>query len=253
MRKIVVSLILAAFAAGAFADIVIGNGKPRTEGRSVPAFSSISVGGSGTLRVHRGGQKVEITSDSNILPYITTMVSGGVLKIGLKPFTSIANRTRMQFDITLPELKGLAIAGSGDAFLDPFTGDSFKAVVSGSGGVKADLGYKAIELSCSGSGGFDAAVKADRFDLRCSGSGEAYLKGSAGRARVTITGSGSLLARDLAVDEARLVVSGSGEAELRAARSLDVAINGSGGVRYWGKPSISQRVSGSGRISQAGN
>jgi ABC-type amino acid transport substrate-binding protein len=253
MRKIIVALTLAALAAGASADVLIGNGRAKTERRSVPAFSSISLGGSGTLRVHRGGQKVEITSDSNILPYITTTVSGGELKIGLKPFTSIVKSTRMQFDITLPELKGVAIAGSGDAFLDAFSGDAFKAVVAGSGGIKADLGYKAIELSCSGSGGFDAAVKAGRLDLRCSGSGGAVLRGSAERAEVTITGSGSLGARGLSVGEARLLISGSGEAELRATRRLDVVISGSGGVRYWGQPAISQRVSGSGRISQAGS
>jgi ABC-type amino acid transport substrate-binding protein len=253
MRKILVALMLAAVAAGAFGDVVIGNGKTKTERRSVPAFSSISLGGSGTLRVHRGGQKVKITSDSNLLPYITTTVSGGELKIGLKPFTGIANSGRMQFDVTLPEFKGLAIAGSGDAFLDPFTGDTFKAVVAGSGGIKADLGYKTIELSCTGSGGFDAAVKAGRLDLRCSGSGGAYLRGAADRAEVSITGSGSLGARGFAVGEARLIISGSGEAELRASKSLEVVISGSGSVRYWGKPSISQRVSGSGSISQAGS
>jgi hypothetical protein len=237
----------------AAADIVFGNGRVQTERRTVPAFTSISVAGSGTLRVHRGGQRVEIVADSNVLPYITTTVSGGELKIGFKPFTSITNAAKMQFDITLPNLASISVSGSGDAYVDAFRGESFAGVVSGSGGIKADLDYKAVSLHCSGSGGFDAAVKAQRLDLRCTGSGDAFLKGSVSNAEIAITGSGTLGARTLAVDEARIVISGSGKAEIRAAKSLDMVISGSGDVRYWGNPSVSQRTSGSGRVSKAGD
>lgn len=253
MRGFIVSIMLAAAIGGVYADIVRGNGQVESERRSVPGFTSVSVSGSGTLRVHRGRQRVEIMTDSNILPYVTTSVSGGELTIGFKPFTSIMNSTKLQFDVSLPELTAVRISGSGDAYVDAFKGSSFKAFVTGSGAIKADLEYKAIALNCSGSGGFDATVKASRLDLRCSGSGAAYIKGAADRAEVALTGSGALGARNFSVADARVVISGSGEAEIKVAKSLDAVLSGSGSVKYWGSPEMSQRVSGSGRITKAGN
>ena len=102
MRARIIAALLAASllgtACGAFADVVRGNGKVKTEGRSLPSFSSVSLSGSGDLRIHKGSQRLEITADSNVLPYITTEVTGGVLKIGFKPFTSITKITKLVFD-----------------------------------------------------------------------------------------------------------------------------------------------------------
>jgi hypothetical protein len=253
MRAIFVMVLLSSALTFAAADVVIGNGRVETERRSVPAFKSIAVSGSGILRVHRGAQKLELRADSNILPYITTTVLGSELIIGFKPFTSILRSSKLEYELSLPDLSAVKISGSGDAYVDAFKGEDFEARVSGSGGIKADLDYNAISLVSSGSGGFDAKLKASSLVLRCSGSGEAFIKGSADRAEVTITGSGALGARDFAVGEARLVISGSGKVELRASRTLDATLSGSGGVRYWGSPQVSQRISGSGRISRAGD
>lgn len=253
MRTIITAILLTGALASASADIVFGNGRIETERRNLPAFTSISVAGSGTLRVHRGGQRVEIAADSNILPYITTAVAGGELKIGFKPFTSITTAAKLRYDITLPELSGISVSGSGDGYVDAFSGESFTGIVSGSGGIKADLAYAAVSLNCSGSGGFDATVKAQRLDLRCTGSGDIFLKGSADRAEAMISGSGALGARGFAAADARIVISGSGKAEIKAAKSLDAIISGSGDIRYWGSPSVTQRTNGSGRISKAGD
>jgi len=252
MRSFLVSVMLTATLVGAAADVVFGNGRIDSERRSVPAFKSISIAGSGTLRVHKGGQKVEITGDSNILPYVTTTVSGGELKIGLKPFTSLMRVAKLQFDVSLPELSAVRVAGSGDAYVDAFKGDSFEGAVAGSGGIKADLAYERVSLKSSGSGGFDATVKAASLDLHCTGSGGAYIKGSADRADIAISGSGALGAKSFAVGEAKLSIMGSGEAEIKVVKRLDVVLSGSGSVRYWGSPAVNQRVSGSGQVSRVG-
>jgi uncharacterized protein (AIM24 family) len=252
-RSVLASL-LAFLSFGAFAEIVIGNGKIETQSRELPAFGAINVGGSATLKVHRGAQKVEISCDSNILPYITTTVSDGELTIGFKPLASMMGSTTMQFEITLPELVGIRLSGSGQAYVDAFKGDSFSSAISGSGSIKAtSLDYSKATLAFSGSGRFDVKVKAERFDMRCSGSSAGLLSGSAGRGEIVVSGSGRIDARDFAVNEARIAVSGSGNVEIRALSSLDVSMSGSGSVKYWGSPSVSQRTSGSGRIMKAGN
>jgi hypothetical protein len=244
---------LAPLSLGAFADVVLGNGKVETERRSVPLFSSIDVGGSGTLKVHRGPQKVEISCDSNILPYVTSVVEAGELKIGFRPFTSVRGPTRMEFDVTLPDLAGIRLTGSGEAYVDEFNGGSFSADISGSGGIKAELEYASISLNLSGSGGVDVAVKAGDFRLRCSGSGGSFIRGSAKKAEIALSGSAELGARDFVVEDARVISNGSSHIEIRATKSLDATLSGSGDLRYWGDPTIMERVSGSGRIAKAGN
>jgi len=236
-----------------FADVVRGNGKVETDRRDVSAFTSVSVSGSGTLRVHEGSRNVEIIADSNILPYITTEVSGGVLKIGLKPLTSITRATKMEYDVTVPSLEGVRLSGSGDAYVDAFSGDRFSAAVSGSGGVKADLDYDSVELSVSGSGGFDVALEAKSLSVSCSGSGKIYLKGAADKAGIAISGSGDVLARNLSTKKTDARVAGSGSVEIRAADELKAALSGSGDVRYWGNPKVDSRVAGSGRVKRAGD
>jgi hypothetical protein len=236
-----------------FADGIRGNGKVETESRSVTSFTSVSVSGSGTLRVHEGSQKVEISSDSNILPYITTEVVGGELKIGLKPFTSIFRATKMEYVVTVPSLKGVRLSGSGDAYVDHFSGDSFSAHISGSGGIKADLDFDRVELSASGSGGYDVSVKADSLSISCSGSGEAYAAGKAGAAKIAITGSGNVRARNLETKSSDVRIAGSGNVEIRTSDDLYASLAGSGDVRYWGSPKVESHIAGSGRVSRAGS
>jgi hypothetical protein len=250
MRSFIAGLMLVASAA-VFADIVAGNGQVQTENRPVAAFSRVAVGGSGILRVHRGPRKVEVTSDSNILGLISTEVAGGELEIGFKPFTSVTSYTTLEYDVTMPDLSALRLSGSGDAYVDTFSGDDISMAVSGSGGVKADLAYSRVELETAGSGGFDAKVLAKSLALRCSGSGDAFIAGRADSADLVVSGSGFVGARSFEVADARVIISGSGNIEIKAVSSLDATVSGSGEVKYWGRPSLTQRVRGSGEIVAA--
>jgi hypothetical protein len=247
------AVLLSAAAISACAEVVVGNGRIETESRSVPAFSSVSVGGSGVLNVHKGAQKVEISCDSNILPYVTTTVSNGELRIGFKPLASIMHFSKMRFDVTLPELSGIHQSGSGDTFVDPFKGDSISASLSGSGNLKASFDYGKVTFDASGSGGIDATVIARELDARLSGSGRAELKGAAESLDLVITGSGEFAGREFSAIDSRISVSGSGGVEIEAKKKLDAKLSGSGRLLYWGDPILSQRVSGSGRITRAGD
>jgi hypothetical protein len=230
-----------------------GNGRVESESRSLPAFDSIHLRSMGKLIVRRGPRELKLRCDSNILPYVQAEVEGGLLKIGLKSFAGLRLPTLLEFEVRVPELSILRLSGSGDALVEAFAGDSFEANLSGSGGIKAVLDYRRIKLVSSGSGRLEAELDADDLELRGSGSGEVTLKGRAGKAQLTISGSGSLGARDLAVGEASVKISGSGDVEMRADRKMDIAISGSGSIGYWGNPSVKQRVSGTGSLRRLGD
>jgi Protein of unknown function (DUF2807). len=236
MRKLSLAALVAAaaVAASSCGSFVIGNGTIESEARSVGSFSSIRVEGSGQLRVHKGNQYVEVSSDSNILPYITTRVSGSTLVIGFKSFTSITGATKLAYDVTLPSLDGVTLSGSGDAIVDAFSGSSFTGTITGSGSITATFAYDKIKLASSGSGG-------------------ATLAGSATAVELGITGSGAIYAKDLAASSATTSISGSGNIEVRASTSLSANIYGSGSVFYYGSPVVSQTISGSGHVAKGGD
>ncbi len=234
IAAIAFSLLASFLPSPAFAQIVVGNGRMETERRSVPAFRSVDFSGSGELEIRRGPQRLAVTADGNVLPFVETTVSGGRLHIGFKPGISIIKTSKLVVEIAMPELEALTISGSGDAIVGRFEGDAFEASISGSGSLRADLGYGSVDVSISGSGGVALAGRTDKASVR-------------------ITGSGSLDARDFAAADARITISGSGNAELRASKRLDVDIGGSGGVRYWGSPRLSTEVKGSGSVRKAGD
>lgn len=252
-HRFITACVLVCLSFGGFADVVVGNGRVESEGRSLPSFRSIQCSGSGTLRVHKGSQKVVISADSNILPFVTTSVSGGELRIGLKPMTMIMKASKMQFDVTLPDLSGIDLSGSGETSIDAFKGESFDAKMSGSGSLRASLDYKELSYHSSGSGSLDATIIAGRMNIDFSGSGELKLRGAAESVDIGISGSGSIAGRDFVVNELEIDVSGSSDIEIQAKKSIKSRVSGSGSIRYWGNPTIDQHTSGSGRIERAGD
>lgn len=236
------SFPLAALAAGAAIaasscvsfGLIAGNGIVESESRSLASFSSIVVQDVGTLRVHKGARAVTISADSNILPYVTTTVSGSKLIIGLKPLTALAGFTRLEYDVTLPDLAGVSLEGTGDCRVDPFSGASFKGTITGTGSIDAGLDYGSVEILSTGTG-------------------KASLYGSATSLKLTVTGTGPIDASALAAADAVVATSGTGSVRLRASNSLGATLTGTGSVYYWGNPSVIARVSGLGRVSKAGD
>jgi Protein of unknown function (DUF2807). len=253
--KVIVPLALAAAFCSCESGLVVrGNGTVSSEQRSVGAFTSVTVSGAGKLYVHKGAQAVAITADSNLLPYITTSVSGSTLTIGVEPFTNIVSASELRYDVTLPDLSGVSISGACDASMEAFQGSSFSGSISGAGSMSAaSLSYGTIRLSSTGAGSFTAAVAADSLGLEVSGSGGASLSGTAASASISISGAGGVSAKGLSVDSASVTITGTGSAELRVAKSLSATVSGVGSVRYWGSPGVSQRVTGIGSVAKAGD
>jgi hypothetical protein len=97
------------------------------------------------------------------------------------------------------------------------------------------------------------AIQADPVTARISGSGDLWLAGQTGREEITISGSGKVDATELDSDRAKIQISGSGSAKVKTRIELAVQISGSGKVSYLGDPrSITQKVSGAGRIEKLG-
>jgi Putative auto-transporter adhesin, head GIN domain len=184
------------------------SGTPTSQARSVAGFTRITVTGATEVSVKVGGrQQVEVTADSNQIGDVTTTVTSGTLVIGSDShFLGDSKAT-----ITVPQLQGATVEGSGSVHV-------------------ADLSNDAFSTSISGSGDVSATGSTESLAVRVSGSGTARLD--------------TLTAKDVTVD-----VTGSGDATVYSSSSLDAKVSGSGSVIYSGNPaSVNKAVSGSGEV-----
>lgn len=188
---------------------VHGSGKAKTEARKVGKFTHIAVKGATDCDVTVGKtQSVEITADDNLLSHVTTQVVGETLVISTKGSTS--SHLGIKAKITVPELNGLDVSGSGDSTIRGVKSKTFFVSISGSGDVKADGAADNVSASIAGSGQVDlSGLKAKVGDIS---------------------------------------ITGSGDVKVNAQDKLSASVAGSGNVKYFGNPKVRKTVMGSGDV-----
>jgi hypothetical protein len=139
-------------------------------------------------------------------------VQDGTLRVSLDRSwgASFGGNPHLAGRIDMPRLTGLQTQGGGAARISGFAGGETAFAING-----------AWKISASG--------RLDTLKLVINGEGEASFD-------------------TLAAAEVSLVINGSGQAQVKAERTLDVVVNGSGAVRYAGSPSIKQTIHGSGSL-----
>jgi hypothetical protein len=227
-------IFLATFLAAMIFAANSSNGQTR-ETRSVRDFSRVSFGVSGNLYIRIGPEfRLDIEGDRRAVEETLTQVSGGRLVIRRENWRiSFNDDQRVTVNITMPELEGLGVSGSGKAqILDKVEADRLNLNVSGSGKL------------------LTADLEADELDCGISGSGDIILGsgGSIDDGQISISGSGSFSGESVEIDHLNVSVSGSGNCTVKVGDSLEAHISGSGDVSYIGNPKIDARVSGSGKV-----
>jgi len=177
---------------------VRGSGVAATEARALPAFDRVELSGSNNVVIRVGAkQRVVVHTDDNLAGRVMTTVERHMLVVGDEP-GSYTTKSPTYVEITTPSLRGLTLSGSG--------------TVSAVG-----VDSPRLRVALPGSGLVRASGRAEALDVELGGSGDAQL--------------GQLAARD-----ARVVVSGSGRADVTATRSLHAAVSGTGAIVYGGHP-----------------
>jgi hypothetical protein len=236
MRSLIIKIamafvpLLVGRAAGGFGNAIRGSGKVTTEKRDVRDFDEVSLSGSGNLVITRTGtESLTVEAEDNIIPYLTTEVSGRRLILGTRDNVSLQTTRPITYTLTVKDLEALSLSGSGNI----------------SASSVPDLG----DIHLSGSGNmFISGIDTDKLTTRISGSGDVNAAGKAGSQDVRISGSGNYRAESLQSKDARLEVSGSGRVAVTAGDKLDARISGSGYIEYAGDPAINQSITGSGRL-----
>ncbi|MBA4322915.1 MAG: hypothetical protein C0408_08885, partial [Odoribacter sp.] len=156
----------------------------------------------------------------------TLFRSDGKLIIRIDNYRFFNNEKANVF-ITLPELKGLSVSGSGAAKIEN------------------SLKNETLDLRVSGSG---KIIIPDIVtgDLNCSisGSGNIVIKGigDIGSGDISISGSGNYSGETAKFKELKVSISGSGSCNCNVSESLSATISGSGNLNYAGNPKVNARV-----------
>lgn len=207
------------------------------ETRDLKGFTKISFGIAGNLKIKIGPEfSVVLEGTKGDLGEIITELSADRLIIKQNGWRFNFNE-KVDIYITMPELIGLGVSGSGRAeIVDAITdSDNLSLNVSGSGKLLT-AGLVVDQLECSISGSGDIVIGSD---------------GNADRADISISGSGGYSGEDFEIDHLNIRVSGSGNCMCKVGDSLEAAISGSGNVTYIGEPKVNARVSGSGHVRAA--
>lgn len=203
------------------------------ETRNIKGFTRISFGVSGNLYINIGSEfKVILEGDESLLDDIETELSGDKLIIKKDNWGFNMNE-KVTIYITMPELTGLGVSGSGRAE------------------VRDEIKTEDLDLSVSGSGRLlTAGIKATNLECSISGSGNIVLagEGNVDDAEISISGSGNYAGELLKIATLEASISGSGNCTCSVTESLEARVSGSGNVTYMGNPKIDARVSGSGRV-----
>jgi len=218
-------------------DEIDGVGPTVTEELTIPSFDKIDFQIAGKVTIIQGlEQSVMVTSQANIIDRLNTNVDGDTWQINLGD-GSFDYRT---FDvvITIPEVSGVALSGTGSISLRDFNlQNDIQFQLRGSGDIEIGQleGAEDVDVEVSGSGTIEVnSLSSTLNDLD-----------------IEINGSGNFLGLDMPTRNCSVDISGSGVSEVNVIDRLEVDISGSGMVFYRGQPSISQSISGSGRLENA--
>ncbi len=188
-----------------------GSGQLATQSRQVSGFTSVELTGVGELSIDQTGtESLTVAAEDNLLPLLTSEVEGDTLILGKKPNTRIVTTKPITYTLTMKDITGLAVSGSGTINAPKLT-------------------TAALRIEISGSGVITTAGNVDDQSLE-------------------ISGSGRYLADGLTSKTTTAEISGSGTGNVVASNALDVKISGSGTLTYSGNPQVTQTVSGSGRL-----
>lgn len=235
MKKLSILFILSLLVIAVMSSCrkVSGSGPVVSETRSISGFREVKSDFSGDVFITQGSlYSVRIEAQQNIIDVIETVLNDGILTIRGKSNTIIRPDTRIKVYITMPDVEGLRVSGSGDMT------------------VQNNVSASHLYLKVSGSGNITIPkLNAGSVDANISGSGEINIwDGTVSNEFIDIEGSGSMDFSGLMASAADVEISGSGDARVYATSTLKVRISGSGSVYYRGNPSIDVSISGSGKL-----
>jgi hypothetical protein len=210
-------------------------------------FKSIYVNSNYTVYLKQTNkQEVNVEAPTDIFSATDIKVENGVLLINMERKAETPNKSlwakiddikinpAMKLYISMKNINELQVNGGGK-------------IIS-----ENSLATNNINLGVNGSGSMDLDIKGEIVKAEVSGSGDLALRGYATSMDAVISGSGNLNAYTCPVENTKIKLTGSGNAEVNVTGTIDATVQGSGQVKHKGNTKNTQKkVYGSGSVERA--
>lgn len=234
MPRSLAPVLAAAALAGCHGHGDEGGGATISKTYNVGDFQQIEVAGPYDVEVRTGSKaSVSAQGSEKVLERTSVEVEGNKLVIHPEHQAGWfhwgwSSHGNAHFVVTVPQLNGATIAGSGDIKVDKVSGQSFEGTVAGSGSLNvASMTVQQLKLSIAGSG-----------DLKGAGSAQS--------AKYDIAGSGDIDAAAVQTQSVEATIAGSGGIKANATGTASINIMGSGNVDVTGGAKCNVSKAGSG-------
>ena len=196
----------------------------------------ISVGGAFEIILKQGAtQEVIVETESDVMQYIRTEVSGGVLEIGTKkaPPHWMHDVDVLKVYVTCKDLDLLDLSGAVQVTTD------------------GRITTPKLELQVSGAVESKLDLAAQSLDMNLSGASELEFSGTAGDVRIDASGASEVDAYNMVMTNVTLYGSGACETKVNVTGALKSNMSGACSVRYKGNPRVESHSSGACDIKRA--
>ena len=193
---------------------VKGSGKREVQKRDIASFKSISTEGAFTIEVQcQKDLAVEVEADDNILPLVSTKVTGSVLY--LKNSANYSTHEPVVIRISAPDVEGLSVSGAGSIDISGVKNEKFEIDSSGAPSIKVSGVTKVLDIDTSG------AARIDTHKLHAS--------------------------------QGVIDSKGVSKIDVDVRDQLNIKIAGPSLVTYEGDPTVNQSISGPGKLQKKGS
>lgn len=209
------------------------NGNIINKERRVGDYTSVKLKGFIDVILVKGEVgKVRIEASDNIEPYILTTIKNGEIIIELQEGYNYNFKHKVNVYVPVNEqLEQVSLSGSGDISM------------------KEQIKVGNLKCTLSGSGDISVNFNATRLDLSLSGSGDLVVTGKCPEIDIKMVGSGDITTDSIRAERVTVQLSGSGDIDVYASKSIKAKVSGSGDISVKGNPELQDtHVSGSGEI-----
>jgi len=209
---------------GSFSDpaAVAGSGRLTTRTVDLSGVTSVVAEANFVVRLRTGrSAQAAVTMDDNLTDRVAATVTGGQLRLEIKPGMSVRNAT-LSADVTVGQLDRLVTAGASRVMLDP------------------TLTSPALHLNIAGTSAITGPVMVGRVQATVSGAGTLALSGNVTQLSFSAAGASQLPLADLTVRYLDAALSGASHATVTVTDTLAVQAAGASVLRYRGNPSVTR-------------
>ena len=214
--------------------VITGSGNIISDKRITGDFTGISVGGDFQVELSTGSAtEVTVEADDNVMPYIETRVSSGVLKIRTKNLHSYSN-VHMKIYITAPDITDINVSASADLIAKDI--------------LKSD---RSISFHASSSGTITAEVEAPEVANSASSAATIKITGKTKSYTADASSGADLKAADLLSENTNVTVSSGASAHVYASINLTANASSGGNISYRGGANVQKTSSSGGSVNRS--